>query len=528
MMRRTPIRAVLLAATGAAVVLAGDAGTAVSAPRDRARSASPDAAQTKRFATGEVRDRGGAARSRGEQPDRRRGGAAARSGRERSEDLRPRAIFGADDRFPVLDPTAYPYAAVCKVFAEFPYGDVLEGSAILVSERHALTAGHVIHDAALGGFAERVTVIPAYDFGDAPFGSFEAADVTAFTGWTRDRDFDWDVALLALDGDPGYDTGWLGFGAYADTTLAGATVHTAGYPADRDAGRAMWGASGIAESVLPGQVQFRGALDAARGQSGSGLWLRFSDGRYVAGIVSSETSTWNRATRITEPMFDALAAWMDEELLPDFRPVSVGALPAEVFAPHAATIPVAVVNEGAAPASTDVALFARDGLYARTEIGRARVHVPAGSTVTAYVQANVRPALAGASYDLVAEVNPEDEVAESETADDAIAGREFAVMPDFALLAPFATAYRSMEPGAIDRFVLDVPAGASLLRLVLTGAFDAAAEVRRPDGSTELLVSGRRNAVAEFAPAPGRWEIDLRRPLDGTRIRTARLRAVVR
>lgn len=458
-----------------------------------------------------------------------RPGRAARDLREQDE-RRPVAgkVFGADDRYAIDDPTIYPWSAVCKVFAEFPDGTEVEGSAILVGDRFALTAGHVIYDADFGGFADRVEVVPAYDFGSAPFGRFLAIDTTAFRGFTDYGDFDWDVALLTLDGTPGDDAGWFGMTAAPDSDIVGATLNTAGFPSDRSNGALMYGATGYGETVTSGQILFRGTLDAFRGQSGSGLWLRYAEGRYVTGIVSTETSTYNRAARITTEMFDALDAWMDAAALADLEIASIGdALPAEFEGARAATIDVGVRNAGSADATTDVAVYARDAFARYTYLGRRTVFVAAGATVTARIGIGVPATLAGSTYDIVVEVNGDDAVPESDVDDNLAFGERFVMLAAVEDIDAGLALSRSMDPGDVVRLRLDVPDALRVLKLQLGGAGDVTAIVRRPDGSAFTVYPGSRFAV-ERLPAGGDWTVELRRSFDGRRTRTIRFRSIAR
>ena len=222
----------------------------------------------------------------------------------------PRKVFGADDREPVYDTDLYPWSTVAKVISTFPDGLVAEGSAVMVGPYQALTAGHVVYDEGHGGWARDVEVLPGYDLGFAPFGSHTADEILSFAGFIDDGDYAYDFALLELDADAGESTGWLGISARGDADLLDNLMNTAGYPGDLEDGEGMWYAADFADDVDAGSIYLNGTLDAAQGQSGSGVWLRDGGERYVVGVVSTETRNFNVAARITDEVFDTLDGWL--------------------------------------------------------------------------------------------------------------------------------------------------------------------------------------------------------------------------
>jgi V8-like Glu-specific endopeptidase len=222
----------------------------------------------------------------------------------------PRKVFGGDDREPVMDTELYPWSTVAKVVSTFPDGLVSEGSAVMVGPYQALTAAHVIYDDLHGGWASDVEVLPGYDLGFAPFGSYVAQEILSFTGFIDDGDYAYDFALLELDADAGEQTGWLGLAVRADNELLDGLSNTAGYPGDLENGEGMWYAADFAADVDATSIYMNGTLDAANGQSGSGVWLREGDERYVVGILSTETRSHNIAARITDDVFDTIDEWL--------------------------------------------------------------------------------------------------------------------------------------------------------------------------------------------------------------------------
>ncbi|MEV0839079.1 hypothetical protein AB0I55_05915 [Actinocatenispora sera] len=89
---------------------------------------------------------------------------------------------------------------VGKVFFHDP-GDGLDyvcsGSAINGSAKNLVsTAGHCVYDADHSKWMTNWQFVPYYDHGDRPYGTWYAAQLTTFQGWTSDGDSDWDVGFV--------------------------------------------------------------------------------------------------------------------------------------------------------------------------------------------------------------------------------------------------------------------------------------------------------------------------------------------
>jgi len=517
-LRRTPLALVLL-------VLAAVAGILAAGPsRDADAAATPKSRGVMcHLGTGRTALLPPAPSDDGEA--RTTDGALPRSGRVLSESPAPVGkIFDADDREPVVDTTAYPWSTSCRVLSYFPNGHVSQGSAVLVGPRHALTAGHVVYDRAAGGFATDVEIVPAAAGDAAPFGHFLATEVTAFTGWTRDGDLDWDVALLRLEDAPGDRAGWLGFSARSDAELVGTTVHTAGYPADLGQGRAMFAATGAVVRTTAGQVLIRDTLDAAGGQSGSGLWLREGDDRVVVGLISSETRDWNRAARITPAVFDALGDWMAARPALSVTSMSYS-FPTEFQAPSGGAMKVMVANDGEASAPAVVRVRATDAQGRSFAIAETTVEIAPHDYRVLSLDAAFGAEIPGGSYVVEAVVDPDAVLPELDRTNNTRVGPTVVVLPEFVPLPSGGAGSVRLLPGGVARYRVDVPAGLRELRLEFRGSPRAVKSVTPPGGEPVALRSGARtNSFA--APAAGAWEIDLRVPTTARGAQRVRVRAV--
>lgn len=216
-------------------------------------------------------------------------------------------IFGGDDRVRINPTTGYPWSTVCKLYMRFPDGSNWIASGVMINRKYMLTAGHCVYSAANGGWATRIQVVPAQNGGYAPFGSAYATYMRSYVGWTRDRNFDYDLALVTLDRNIGNSTGWLGYASIS--SINGMTVNTAGYPGDRDGGANMYFTSGtIANSS---SLTYYTYMDIMGGQSGSGVWRLLNGNRHVLGVVSWESSSINGGPRITSSRFADITNWIN-------------------------------------------------------------------------------------------------------------------------------------------------------------------------------------------------------------------------
>jgi V8-like Glu-specific endopeptidase len=178
----------------------------------------------------------------------------------------------------------------------------------MVGPKHALTAGHVVYDAAEGGWATSVLVTPAYDNGSSPLGSYYATNLYSLVGYTTYEDQNYDFGMLEFGSAVGDTTGWLGYASFSDQNLLGAAVTTAGFPGDLYNGERMYGASGTCSGVSAHLVTYAGTMDTAGGQSGSGVWTGTGANTQVVAVHTFGSPSYNGGTRITSAIFDYIDA----------------------------------------------------------------------------------------------------------------------------------------------------------------------------------------------------------------------------
>ena len=495
-----------------------------------ARAADGDALESVAHAPGSRRtrrssaDRSARVAARG--ADRARSGHRPTDLAERPEEALPeRKVFGDDDREPVDDTESYPWSTVAKVYSRFPDGSWLEGSAVMVGPDDALTAGHVIHDTERGGWADRVEVVPGFNLGDEPFGVHLAEDLRSLAGWTESQDFDFDIALIDLEDDVGDETGWLGLSSATDNALLDNVLNTAGYPADLEEGLGMWFAADYAADVDATSIYLDRHLDAAGGQSGSGLWLKDGDDRLVVGVLSTETSSANVAVRIDDELYDVIDDWLAEaDGTVELAVLDVETeLPVEVRRGDSGAVYVDVANDGTVAADAEVRVYA-ESASTSTLLGSATESVGAGNELEVAVLATVPDDLAPGDYDLVAVVNEDDVPPESDRDDNELLGPELTVLEPWIVLTSGTNHRGRIAPGGDAWFEFDVAEGSRKLKLRLRGLREGFALVERPNGSTFNLFPGDRNRRNIRNPQAGTWRAIVKLPPNALRSRSFRFK----
>ncbi len=435
-------------------------------------------------------------------------------------------IFGDDDREPVDDTEAYPWAAVAKTFSHFPNGEWIEGSAAMVGPDQALTAGHIVYDHDRGGWADEVQVVPGFDLGFEPFGTFFADDLRSLAGWTEQADFDFDIALIELDDDAGDLTGWFGIASRSRQELLDGLLNTAGYPADLDDGEGMWFASDFALDVDDRTISMDRFLDAAGGQSGSGVWLKEGDDRVIVGVLSSETNTANVAVRIADDVFDVLDAWLAGPAVLSVNDVSTD-LPVEVTGGASGTVFVEVTNSGSGDVVTTVRVYAEPVVGSTLLIGEAAVDLLSAETREIGVAVTI-PDSAEGTYDIFATINDDGALDEADESDNELLGPELIVTEPWADAVSGESIRGRLVPGEVAFVRVTVPAGARKLKLRLRGLFGGFASVQKPNGSVSSLFPGSRKKRKIKFPQEGVWLIRIVNSPNSRRDRTYRFKAVIK
>ena len=188
----------------------------------------------------------------------------------------------------VSSPDVYPFrvnVAIRSTFERYAPGEFGGCSGTLIYPGLVLTAGHCVYsfdadacnNPTVGCWAQTVTVIPALDETDRPYGEAGLArPPISFAGWTQSRSWDWDMAWLILDRPVGALTGWHGFGYSASDdfyTDGDTTFFNIGYPGEPPyPGDEMYSRSGHYDEARENQLRF--TRNGVGGMSGAGAyWL---------------------------------------------------------------------------------------------------------------------------------------------------------------------------------------------------------------------------------------------------------------
>ena len=244
----------------------------------------------------------------------------------------PNFIFGTDTRQPVGESsvTTFPWSTVGRIWYEYPDGTQWSSSAAVVGPRTLLTAGHVVYNAAHGGYPTYFFFSPGQDGNKIfdpvsgntffrsdfqPYGAAQATGFETYTAWTASQDYDYDIGYVTLDRDIGDYTGWMGYGWNSNNSFfQGLGLNTAGYPGDLDVSTdTMYTAFGTIQTVNTNNLQST-SIPLGPGQDGSPLWT-YNGNNADNVIYATMSSEWtlngnpdyNQFTRITQSEFTDLS-----------------------------------------------------------------------------------------------------------------------------------------------------------------------------------------------------------------------------
>jgi V8-like Glu-specific endopeptidase len=237
----------------------------------------------------------------------------------------------------VGNPEDYPWRVNCKLYMTFTDGSgnphYYVGSCVLIDPLHCLTAGHCVYDYQHGwGWATSITVRPAYENGNSPYGYAHSTQLHSWTGWTTSGSWDHDMGVIDLDRPVGALTGWHGYGWNSNNSFfTGNTFHNPGYPAASPYnGQYMYYWYGNFDNVYTYVLRFN--RQAYGGQSGSGAYWISGSNRYVYAELSHGTSTWTGDVRITSNKFGHIQTMISDDTPATFDliPLDVNASPASI------------------------------------------------------------------------------------------------------------------------------------------------------------------------------------------------------
>lgn len=224
------------------------------------------------------------------------------------------SVIGTDERVHISPANRFPWSAHCALLITARDGSRWIGTAFFVSPRVLVTAGHCVFirssNPARHGWARSVVVMPGRDGSSLPFGAHTSHRFYSVTGYTNSGNHEFDYGAIVLNSPVGNRTGWLGYGAYSDSTLTRSYGNLSGYPGDRGGGAEQWYGARRIHSVGSRKLYYE--IDTFGGQSGAAVYQISANGRrYAMGVHAYGTggNPRNSATRITRPAFDNILAW---------------------------------------------------------------------------------------------------------------------------------------------------------------------------------------------------------------------------
>jgi glutamyl endopeptidase len=236
--------------------------------------------------------------------------------------------FGSMER--VSDPASYPWRVNCKIYISYPGDNIwYHGSAVLIDQWHALTAGHCVYDHDLGGWADMIVIIPAYlDDSTAPYGMALDQRIGSWSKWVNNRNFKWDMGVIWLNCYIGRYTGWFGYGYNnSNSFFKSPTHHNASYPAQGrySPGDRMYYRYGDFDNVTTHKLKFDRWVWG--GMSGSGAYKKVDGDRIVYSVCSYRDSRDRTVhCRINSDKFYDIRNWINSHYSREYPNES---LPAE-------------------------------------------------------------------------------------------------------------------------------------------------------------------------------------------------------
>lgn len=234
-------------------------------------------------------------------------------------------VIGDDERVRVTNTFQQPYQWICRVSVKRDGKEVDFGTGFLISDKHVLTAAHVVYDPYKDWSFHDLSVRIALNW-NKEIGEYGAAEKPRLPAKYKPvkGNSPFDYALITLSDSPGSKKfsqlkskalGHFVQASVAARDVQGATGYTAGYPGEKDRlGRKMYESSGRlnfpGDQALEAAPYLQYAADTTKGQSGSPVWLKREDGIEVVGIciVASERS--NTVLRLTSTIWNQINSWM--------------------------------------------------------------------------------------------------------------------------------------------------------------------------------------------------------------------------
>jgi len=226
-------------------------------------------------------------------------------------------IIGEDNRERITPTTDYPWSSIVRLYITWG-ADNFIGSGVMIDKNHVLTAGHCVYSHSHGGWADSIKIVPGADNGNEPFGHAWTINMRCYSRWINNAEAEHDFAILTLDRDIGFQTGWLElYSSFPWSSIYTGLLNTAGYPYDLDIGRNMYYTYDNGDYASE-YIHFY-YLDISGGQSGSPVWIYDGTTVHILSIIaySRVGVDINYGPRINWNKRDCINNWItaDETLI---------------------------------------------------------------------------------------------------------------------------------------------------------------------------------------------------------------------
>jgi V8-like Glu-specific endopeptidase len=218
-------------------------------------------------------------------------------------------IIGEDNRVRVTPTTYYPWSSIAKLYITWG-GYTTWATGVMVDKNHVLTAAHCVYSHIRGGWADTVKVVPGTDNGYEPYGYAWSIKMRTYSDWINYADRRHDFAVLTLDRDIWFQTGWMElYSIIPDSSVYRDILNTAGYPGDLSYGNNMYFTSDMGQYA--DEFSHWYSLDAIGGQSGSPVWFYDGTNRYILSIHTTGYPglEFNSGTRISQIKRECINNW---------------------------------------------------------------------------------------------------------------------------------------------------------------------------------------------------------------------------
>jgi V8-like Glu-specific endopeptidase len=236
---------------------------------------------------------------------------------------------GRGDAAQVAKTFDVPWRWICKVSIRKDGKYVKGGTGVLISDRHVLTAAHVVYDVYQNRAQFDLEVNVAQSGTDDLGGIFASTSKPLIPAGYKPDQLESDYALITLDTAVGARTfselgktklcywgssdcgaGTL-FVPVAAGFLVGKTGYTAGYPKARG-GHTMWRFSGLLHSAETAHNIIWFTAEATEGQSGSPVWIKQANNLCLAGVLVAEGRSSSAVVPLTTSVVSQLQTWMEK------------------------------------------------------------------------------------------------------------------------------------------------------------------------------------------------------------------------